>query len=37
MERDSPHINAPVWPWSVAGWLFAAIVIVLFVAAWSHS
>jgi hypothetical protein len=21
VERDSPHINAPVWPWSLAGWV----------------
>ena len=35
MERDSPYINAPVWPWSVAGWSFAAMLILLFIAAWS--
>jgi hypothetical protein len=35
MERDSRYINAPVWPWSVAGWSLAAMFILFFVAAWS--
>jgi hypothetical protein len=29
-ELDSPYINAPVWPWSVAGWSLAAVFVVLF-------
>jgi hypothetical protein len=37
MERDSPFINAPVWPWSLAGWLIAAGAIVMFIAAWLRS
>jgi hypothetical protein len=37
MERDSRYINAPVWPWSLAGWLIAAMTILMFVAAWSRS
>jgi len=36
MERDSRYINAPVWPWSAAGWLIAATLLLMFVAAWSH-
>lgn len=34
MEYDSPLIDAPVWPWSFAGWLLAATILILFVAAW---
>jgi hypothetical protein len=36
-EVDSPYINAPVWPWSVAGWAFAALFVLLFVIAWNGS
>jgi hypothetical protein len=37
MERDSRYINAPVWPWSLAGWVIVAMVFVMFIVAWSHS
>ena len=37
MERDSPHIDAPVWPWSVVGWLLVAITLLMFVGAWLRS
>jgi hypothetical protein len=37
MERDSPYIDAPVWPWSAAGWLIVVMVMAMFVAAWSRS
>jgi hypothetical protein len=37
MERDSPHINAPVWPWSLAGWAFAVASLVMFLASWLRS
>ena len=32
-ELESPYIDAPVWPWSVAGWSLAAGFVVLF--AWA--
>jgi hypothetical protein len=32
-EFDSPYIDAPVWPWSVAGWSLAALLVALFVLA----
>jgi hypothetical protein len=27
-ERDGPYINAPNWPWLVAGWIVAALFVV---------
>ena len=33
-EFDSPHINAPVWPWSLAGYSVAALILGLFLYAW---
>jgi hypothetical protein len=35
-EFDSPHINAPVWPWSLAGWSLAGLLVFLFLFAWLH-
>ena len=32
-EVDGPYINAPDWPWSAAGWVMAAMIVVLFVLA----
>ena len=32
-----PYIDAPVWPWSVAGWTFAALYILLALMAWISS
>jgi hypothetical protein len=32
-EMDGPYINAPDWPWSAAGWVLAAMIVVLFVVA----
>jgi hypothetical protein len=32
-EFESPYINAPLWPWSVAGWSLAALFALLFVLA----
>jgi hypothetical protein len=37
VERDSRFINAPVWPWTLAGWLIAASTVVMFIAAWFRS
>lgn len=36
-ELDSRHINAPVWPWTVAGFTTAAFFVAFFIIAWSHS
>ena len=36
-ELHGPYINAPVWPWSAAGWSWAALFVLLFVVAWSYS
>jgi len=33
-EVDSPYINAPSWPWAVAGWAVSALHLVFFVVAW---
>jgi hypothetical protein len=33
-EVDSPYINAPTWPWMVAGWAFSTLHILFFLAAW---
>ena len=33
-ECDSPHIDAPVWPWAVVGWSLAGIMTLLFLIAW---
>jgi hypothetical protein len=34
VEYDSPYIDAPVWPWSLAGWLIAGTLILLALVAW---
>jgi hypothetical protein len=39
MERlsfdiDSPYINAPSWPWAVAGWTISAFHVLFFLAGW---
>jgi hypothetical protein len=31
------YINAPVWPWTVAGWALAVIFMLLFVMTWLGS
>lgn len=36
-EVQGPYINAPVWPWTVAGWSFAALFLVLFLVTWLRS
>jgi hypothetical protein len=33
-EVYGPHIDAPVWPWTLAGWSLAALYILLALAAW---
>jgi hypothetical protein len=33
-EMDSPHINAPNWPWAAAGWTVSGLHVLFFVAAW---
>jgi hypothetical protein len=37
MEKDSPFINAPVWPWTLTGWLMAVTFVIMLVLAWSQS
>jgi hypothetical protein len=36
-ERDSPYIDAPVWPWSLAGWSIGALMVLYFFVAWVTS
>jgi hypothetical protein len=36
-DLDSPFMNAPVWPWALAGWILAAFFLVLFVVARIHA
>ena len=36
-ELYGPHINSPVWPWTVAGWAFAVIFLMLFLITWLRS
>lgn len=33
-EVDSPYINAPSWPWAVAGWTVSVLHLVFFIVAW---
>ena len=33
-EVDSPYINAPNWPWTVAGVTLSALHVLLFVVGW---
>jgi hypothetical protein len=33
-EVDSRHINAPTWPWAVAGWTAGTLHILFFLTAW---
>ena len=28
-----PYLNAPVWPWHVAGWIVSALFVLMFVIA----
>ena len=35
-EVDSPYINAPNWPWAMAGWTISALHLLFFLAAWMH-
>jgi hypothetical protein len=28
--RWSPHVDAPLWPWSVGGWMLAVLFVLLF-------
>jgi hypothetical protein len=37
MERDSRFINAPVWPWTITGWLLAVTFVIMLVIAWIQS
>ena len=36
-ELRGPYINAPVWPWTVAGWSFAALFLALLLVTWLQS
>jgi hypothetical protein len=36
-ERDSPYMHAPVWPWSLAGWVIAGTIVLMFIVAWGRS
>lgn len=36
-EVYGPHINAPVWPWTVAGWTLAVVFMLLFLITWLRS
>jgi hypothetical protein len=36
-ERDSPYINAPLWPWAITGWSLAATFVMLFLLARIYS
>jgi len=36
-EVDSPYINAPSWPWSVAGGLLCTLHLLYFLVAWMHT
>jgi hypothetical protein len=32
-ELYGPYLNAPVWPWHVAGWVVSALFVLMFVIA----
>jgi hypothetical protein len=34
-EVDGPYIAAPDWPWSAAGWVLSALLVLLFFLAWT--
>ena len=34
MEYDSPYIDSPVWPWSLAGCVIALALVLMAVVAW---
>jgi hypothetical protein len=36
-ELLGPYINAPVWPWTVAGWTLAVMFMLLFLITWLRS
>lgn len=36
-EYFGPHVNAPVWPWTVAGWTLAVVFMLLFLITWLRS
>jgi hypothetical protein len=36
-EFYGPYVNAPVWPWTVAGWALAVVFMLLFLMAWLRS
>jgi hypothetical protein len=36
-EFYGPYINAPVWPWTVAGWTLAVVFMLLFLMTWLRS
>ena len=36
-ELYGPYINAPVWPWTVAGWGLALFFMLMFLITWLQS
>ena len=32
-ELYGPYLNAPVWPWHVAGWIVSALFVLMFIIA----
>jgi len=35
-ELQGRYINAPAWPWFVAGWIVGALFVLLFLVAWTY-
>ena len=35
-ELQGRYINAPAWPWFAAGWIVGALVVLLFLVAWTY-
>ena len=35
-ELQGRYIDAPVWPWFAAGWIVGALVVLLFLVAWTY-
>ena len=36
-EFYGPYIDAPLWPWLLAGWALGSAIVLLFVLAWARS